>query len=68
MGGSHWYTHSAPQVTQYILKILGSKTVARKATFSYVVYVCNLEMLFLPFQNRDQKGAHSDLSGHGLLI
>lgn len=33
-----------------ILNISGSKTETRKAEFSCFIFVCNLQMLFLPFQ------------------
>ena len=44
------FTLSCSHSFGLILNISGSKTETRKAEFSCFIFVCNLQMLFLPFQ------------------
>ncbi len=49
------FTLSCSHSFGLILNISGSKTETRKAKFSCFTFVCNLQMLFLPFQKTDKK-------------
>lgn len=68
------FTLSCSHSFGLILNISGSKTETRKAKFSRFIFVCNLQMLFLPFQTTEKRKktkekkkkhseAHSDVCG-----
>lgn len=64
------FTLSCSHSFGLILNISGSKTETRKAEFSCFIFVCNLQMLFLPFQKdwytkkqKKKEEVYSDLCG-----